>query len=115
MRALESILVFALTAALVIAGCGSRAGQVTLKTGQCVLDTGVEAILLVDLADANYAQLVADAATKLGPTVVSCALQAIAATAPGAGSGSGSAVSARAEAVTPAQRAQVMLEKLGAR
>jgi hypothetical protein len=60
-------------------GCHSKAGQVTLQTGQCVLDSGVEAALLADLVQANYAQLVGDAVNKFGPVLVQCALAAIAA------------------------------------
>lgn len=96
---------------VILISCNTRAGQVTLKTGQCVLDTGVEAILLADLAQANYAQLVSDAVTKLGPTVVTCALQAIAATAP-ASTGSGSAATGEAPVVV--LRAREMLAKHGA-
>lgn len=104
----ESILVLAFSAALVVAGCGSRAGQVTLKTGQCVLDSGVLAIVLADLASSNYAQLVADLETKIGADVVTCALTAIA-TTPAAGSGSGSA--STSQPAPEAVRARELLAK----
>jgi hypothetical protein len=55
------------------------AGQVVLQTGQCVLDSGVLATVLKDLVLADYAQLIAQLETTVGPVLVTCALQAIAA------------------------------------
>jgi hypothetical protein len=62
---------------MINAGCGSRAGQVTLKTGQCVLDSGCLGELATDLAQSNYVQLVADLGTKFTPALVTCTLEAI--------------------------------------
>lgn len=74
MKKLALIVVFSFASALT--GC-PKAGQIVLSAGQCVLDTGVLATLIVDLAQTNYAQLVADLITKASPAVVKCALQAI--------------------------------------
>ena len=62
-----------------LTACGSKTGQVVLAAGQCVLDSGALTELYGDLGQDNYAQLVADLVTKLGPTLVGCALSAIAA------------------------------------
>ena len=79
-------------AVLVLVSACTHAGSVVLQTGQCVLDSGVELTVIADLAQANYAQLIADLETKVGPTLVTCVLQAIAAEqGSGSGSGSGSA------------------------
>lgn len=103
--------------AVTMTGC-PHAGQVVLATGQCVLDTGVLGTVLVDLASANYAALIADAITKLGPTLVTCALQAIAASetpAPTTDAGVGSATAARRGVYDPVvvARAKEMLVKYG--
>jgi len=112
-------LALALAAALALASTTAacpHAGQIALQTGQCVLDTGVLGVVLVDLTSANYAQLIADAVTKFTPALVTCALQAVAASEqPPAGSGAGSGVAMRATfdpvIVT---RAKEMLAKYGA-
>jgi hypothetical protein len=60
-------------------GCGGKSvGTVALQTGQCVLDSGVEATVLADLAAENYAALLASLATTVAPTLIDCALKAIA-------------------------------------
>ena len=80
-----------LVLALVLAtACGTPAGQITLKTGQCVLDSGVLATVLADLAKPDYATLIADLETRVAPAIVDCALVAIAATG-GSAAGPGSA------------------------
>lgn len=83
-----------LLCAFIVAGC-THAGQIILKAGQCVLDSGVLGSVMTDLASASYVTLIADLATKVGPTVVTCALSAIAAE----NSGSGSATPAIADDV----------------
>lgn len=67
--------------AMSVTGCG--AGQVALKTGQCILDSGVLDTVWGDLGKSDYAQLVADLETKVGPKLVDCALTAIAGGATG--------------------------------
>ncbi|HYM54135.1 MAG TPA: hypothetical protein VES97_02150 [Solirubrobacteraceae bacterium] len=112
--ALLALLALALGAAGQLAGCHTKAGQVVLQTGQCVLDAGVLGTIVLDLASQNYAQLVADAVTKFGPALVTCALQAIAASEqPAAGSGSATAARGAYDALT-VQRAKEMLAKYGA-
>jgi hypothetical protein len=60
-------------------GCGGKSvGTVVLQTGQCVLDSGVEATVLADLATESYAALLASLATTVAPTLIDCALKAIA-------------------------------------
>ena len=62
-------------------GC-PKAGQIVLSAGQCVLDTGVLATVVVDLASANYSALIASLVAQVGPAVVKCALQAIVGASP---------------------------------
>jgi hypothetical protein len=95
-------------AALDVTGCGSTVGQVALKTGQCVLDSGVEAQVLTALATGNYAAAVAALTTTVPATLISCALQAIA-NGQGSGSGSGSASTAAGAPVDLAGRAKELL------
>jgi hypothetical protein len=75
-----------------ISGC-SHPGQATLVAGQCILDNGVLGEVLTALATKNYVQAISDLALKDAPTLVDCALLAIASqngTGSGSGSGSGS-------------------------
>lgn len=108
---------------VIATGCHTKAGSVILATGQCVLDSGVETAIIVDLAQQNYSQLVTDAVTKFGPQLVTCALQAIAASetppAPpadaGVGSGSATTAQTRRGPYDPVvvARAKEMLAKIG--
>lgn len=59
-------------AAVDVASCKS-AGQVALKAGECVLDSGVLATVLADLASDNFANLISPS-----DPLVACALTAIA-------------------------------------
>lgn len=65
-------------------------GRDVLAVGQCILDSNVLSAVVADLAQPNYAQLIADLATRT-PGLVNCALQAVASPGTGSGSGSGSA------------------------
>lgn len=68
----------------------THAGQVTLKFGQCVLDDGILGRVFAALGQDDYAQAVAGIALQEAPSLVECALRAIASQSD-AGAGSGSA------------------------
>jgi hypothetical protein len=87
----------------VMLGCHSSVGTAVLKTGECILDTGVLATLFGDLTQSNYAALVTDAITQFGPALVKCALQAIAA---GQQPSSGNGSDAGSGSAPPAPRAE---------
>jgi hypothetical protein len=83
-----------LTFVLAIAACG--AGSTVLRAGECVLDSSVLSTVVVDLASDNYAALLASLETSVGPTLVTCALQAVESSAVTADAGAAPAVKARA-------------------
>src|SRR5882724_6461190 len=90
-----------------------RAGQVALKTGQCVLDNGVLGDVLVALEQPNYLQAVEALAVTDASELINCALQAVM-SQPGAGSGSGSGSEELPRVLAPAattlpQRAREVL------
>jgi hypothetical protein len=70
------VLCVAVLASALSASC--QAGKVVLNVGQCILDTGIQNQVLVDLASDNYAALIAQAIAD-APALVKCALTAIAA------------------------------------
>ena len=67
------VLALSIDAAIVLQACGSTAGQVVLKAGECVLDSRVIATVLADLASDNFAALI-----NASDPLVACALTAIA-------------------------------------
>lgn len=112
MPAIIAIAAVALSADVMatVEACGGKSvGTIALQTGQCVLDSGVEAQVLVALATQDYAAAVADLATSVAPTLIKCALQAIAGGAAGSGNGSGSASTAAAVPGDAASHAKDLL------
>jgi hypothetical protein len=69
---------FARVAVVMPSGC-TKAGQIVLSAGQCVLDSGVLGTVAGDLLKANYVQLITDLEKTVAPALIKCALQAIAA------------------------------------
>lgn len=69
-----------------------RATQVTLRAGQCVLDSGVLGDVIAALDQPDYVQRIEDIGIHALPELIDCALQAVA-SSDGSSQGSGSAAS----------------------
>ena len=92
-----------LTATYAFSGCG--AGSAILKAGECIIDNGVLATVVKDLASDNYAALLAQLDPSGTDTLVGCALNTCASLDVGVDAGYS----------TVAARARELLVKRGAR
>ena len=67
---------------LVAAASCARVGQVTLRAGQCILDSGVLGDVATALSQPDYVKRIEDIALRAAPDLLDCALQAVASSEP---------------------------------